>query len=151
MPQLQYSQEIDQQANSYGGSDNLFSDTRGKLYALKTSEDYLQRGVTRCRFYTCNRTSHDETMSTHTTIPFWANPLQLNILKSCLFKPFNVLFLLWKEHPHICKKARQPECRINRTNYTSLSSKFQNPICFLDTTLWVGPVLNTEKEETCIS
>lgn len=83
-------------------------------------------------------------MSANPTVPFWTNPLKLDILEPCLLKPLYVLFLLWEEHPRICKEARQPEGWIHGTNQARLSPKSQNPVRFPDSTLWVWPVLNTE-------
>jgi len=95
--------------------DRLANEQHNKDSRVKKNS-YLQRRIPRCRFYTCNRTSHDQPMATNPTIPFWANPFQLDILKSSFLEPLNVLFLLREEHPHICKEARQPKRRINRTN-----------------------------------
>lgn len=106
---------------------------------------HLQRRISGGRFYTCYRTSHDQSMPANTTIPFGANPFQLNIRKSGLFKPLNILFLLWEEHPHICKEAGQPKSWVHRTNQTCLTSLFQDPVSFFDATLGVWPVFNTAK------
>ena len=106
---------------------------------------YLQRRISRGRFYTSYRTSHDQSMAANTTIPFGANPFQLNIRKSSLFKPLDILFLLWEKHPRICKEARQPKSWVHRTNQARLTSLFQDPVCFFDATLGVRPILNTAK------
>lgn len=108
---------------------------------------YLQRRISRGRFYTCYRTSHDQSMPANTTIPFGANSFQLNIRKSSLFKPLNILFLLWEEHPYICKEAGQPKSRVHRTNQACLTSLFQDPVCFFDATLGFWPIFNTVKRQ----
>lgn len=115
------------------------------VYSELAKKNHLQRRIPRCSFHTRNRASHNQTMPTNTTVPFGTDPFQFNILKSSLLKPLNVFFFLRKKHPHVSKEAREPEGWVYRTDHTSYSSKFQHPICFLDSTLRIRPIFDTGK------
>lgn len=82
----------------------------------KGSKTNLERRVTRGRFDTGDRASHDKTVPANTTVPLGANPLKLNVLETSFGEPLNVLFLLGEKHPDICKEARKPEGWVDRAN-----------------------------------
>ncbi|MFS7902115.1 hypothetical protein Hanom_Chr01g00007461 [Helianthus anomalus] len=92
------------------------NELRTAMILFNGSKHYLQWRIPGGGFDTSNRASHNETVATDPTIPLWANPLNLHIFKPRLFKPFNIFFFLWKQHPHVCKETRQPKRWINRTD-----------------------------------
>jgi hypothetical protein len=95
--------------------------------------------------HTCNRAPHDEAMPPDTAIPLWSNSLELDILEPSLLEPLYILFFLGKEHPHIGEKAGQPEGRVYGANQTSYSANPQDLVGFLDSPLWVRPILDAAR------
>uniref|UniRef100_A0A0V0IP74 Putative ovule protein n=1 Tax=Solanum chacoense TaxID=4108 RepID=A0A0V0IP74_SOLCH len=75
-------------------------------HTFRKRSPYLQWRFPSVWLHSSHRAPHDQPMSADTTIPFWANPLQLNLCETSLFKPFYIFFFFWKEHPHICKETR---------------------------------------------
>lgn len=81
-------------------------------------------------------------MPANPTVPLRANSLQLHVCETCLCEPVNVFLFCWEQHPHVCKKSREPECRMHGTNETRFSSLLEHSVSFSDTALRVRPVLN---------
>lgn len=106
----------------------------------------LQRGVSMFSFDARHRASHNQAMPSDTTVPFWSNPFELDILEPCLFEPLNILLFLREEHPHVSEKARQPEGWVHGANHASHSTKPQNPVSFLDSSLRIGPILDAVQQ-----
>jgi hypothetical protein len=92
--------------------------------------------------HTSNRASNDQAVPSNATIPLGSNSLDLDILEPSLFEPQYVFFFLGKEHPHISEKSGHPRGWVDRANHTSYSAELQNPVCFLDSSLRVRPILD---------